>query len=423
VTDAAVLDRRRAAAAAAWALGNEVVLVGAGDLIPIPGRGDQTYPFRAHAEYFWLADRERPGAVLAFDPRAGWTDFVPRVSVEERVWVGGTVADEGVPADGLAAWLKARAGRPVAVLGCAVKDVAGDAELAGRLRTRLLHVRRPKDAEELARMRRAAAATARGFALLEGLIHPGVSERRIQIELEAEFLRAGGDRTAYDTIVGSGPHAAVLHFAPTERLAQAGELVLVDAGAEVRGYACDVTRTFPVGDALTPEQRDLYAVVREVEETACARCVKGQEYREIHLEAAAGLARGLVDFGLLRGDPQALVEQDACALFFPHGIGHMVGLGVRDASGYLPGRVRSERPGLRNLRTDLPLAPGYVMTIEPGIYFIPALLDDPETREKFAAQVDWARVDRLRDFGGIRVEDNVLVTDGPPEILTAAIPK
>ncbi|HEY5596348.1 MAG TPA: M24 family metallopeptidase, partial [Candidatus Bipolaricaulota bacterium] len=110
------------------------------------------------------------------------------------------------------------------------------------------------------------------------------------------------------------------------------------------------------------------------------------------------------------------------ALFFPHGLGHLVGLGVRDASGYLPGRRRSRRPGLKNLRLNLPLQPGYVVTIEPGLYFIPALLGD-QRRRQFKHQVHWQRVDRLLALGGVRIEDNVLVTAGEPDVLTAGIPK
>ena len=415
-------DSRRARAAAAWGLTDEIVLVGAGDLIPIPGHADQLYPFRAHAEYFWLADRERPGCVLAFDPRDGWTDFVPRVTEQQRVWAGGSVSDEGVPLTGLEAWLNVRAGRTTAMLGCPVEAEA-EKDLTDALRAKLTHARRAKDDVELDRMRRAARATADGFEVASKLCLPGTTERRIQIEIEAEFFRGGAQRTAYDTIVGSGPNSAILHVHPSKRVLQRGELVLIDAGGEVDGYACDVTRTYPVGGEFTAEQRDLYDLVLATEEAAVKKCRAGVEYREIHMEASLALARGLVDFGLLKGSADAAVDTDAHALFFPHGIGHMVGLGVRDASGYLPGRKRSDRPGLKFLRTDLPLLPGYTLTIEPGIYFIPTLLADPERREKFANAVDWERVDKMLDFGGIRIEDDVLVTDGDPEILTAAIPK
>jgi Xaa-Pro aminopeptidase len=130
-----------------------------------------------------------------------------------------------------------------------------------------------------------------------------------------------------------------------------------------------------------------------------------------------------VALGIMKGNPQSLIERDAHALFFPHGLGHLVGLGVRDGSGRAPGRAPSARPGLANLRVDLPLERGYAITVEPGVYFIPALLNDPTNREKYRDAVDWDRVVPLLDFGGIRIEDNVVVTDGAPEVLTAAIPK
>jgi Xaa-Pro aminopeptidase len=127
--------------------------------------------------------------------------------------------------------------------------------------------------------------------------------------------------------------------------------------------------------------------------------------------------------GVMRGAPETLVEQDAHTLFYPHGLGHMVGLGVRDASGHLPGRPTDPRPSLRSLRMDLPLAPGYVVTVEPGLYFIPPLLNDTARRERYRDAVNWPLVDTLLEAGGVRIEDNVLVTDGLPEVLTKAIPK
>lgn len=416
------LEARQSAVAKEWKLTDEVVLVAAGEPIGKPGGADQTYPFLPHTEYFYLADRARPGSVMAYDPREGWVDFVPEISQAERVWEGGG-ENEGVPASRLPAWLEARRGRPLAVLGCPMPGIEDDPELRARVREGLSAVRRRKDAVEIERLRRAAAATAAGFARIRELLKPGISERELQIELEAAFFRAGAQRTSFDTIIASGANSAVLHFPPTARTLAAGELVLVDSGADVDGYACDVTRTYPADGRFTPEQRDLYSVVLAAEERAVAGCRAGVEFKDLHLGAARDIAVGLADFGLLKGSPDELVETGATALFFPHGLGHLVGLGVRDASGYLPGRERSKHPVLQYLRVDMPLQEGYVTTIEPGLYFIPALLTDPELRAKHRERVNWERVDTMLDFGGFRIEDDVLVTAAEPEVLTAAIPK
>ena len=418
------IERRRRAIEAEWNELGAVVLIGAGDPIPIPGRSDRVYPFHAHSEYFYLTDHQRPGAVLAYDPQEGWSEFVRVRSADERLWSGEVGDDAGTPGSELAPWLDKRRGRRFAQLGAPISSVSSDAAVTGELRTRMDRLRRRKDDLELARMRRAADATRAGFTAVVPFIAPGMSERALQIEIEAEFFRHGADTVAYDSIIASGPNAAVLHHLPTERPLRAGELVLIDAGAECRGYDCDVTRTYPVSGDFSAEQAEVYALVLQAQRAAIGRCRAGVEYRDIHLAAALDLAQGLVDAGFLRGNAADLVEQGASALFFPHGIGHMVGLGVRDAGGYMPGRSRSEAPALRFLRIDLPLEPGHVVTIEPGIYFPPHVLEDPEIRRQHGDTVVWNRVDALRGFGGIRIEDDVLILDGGGnEVLTGAIPK
>lgn len=420
------LDRRRRSAAEAWDLSNEVVLIGAGEAIPIPGRGDVTYPFRAHSEYFYLTDRERPGGVLAFDPQTGWVDFVEPVTNEELLWSGTQGARVGVPegavpVSDLAAWLEERAGRRTGCLGAEIAGVTSDARLHDELRYTLTHVRRVKDAVELSRMRIAERATRAGFAELVALLAPGRTERELQIELEAGFLRGGADFLAFDSIVASGPHSAVLHFMPTERQLRDGELLLIDAGGEYRGYDSDVTRTYGVSGGLNPQQQDLYSLVRAAGVAATESCTIGTEWREVHRAAAHVIAEGLVELGILQGDAFSLVERGTVSLLFPHGIGHMVGLGVRDASGILRGREGFD-PGSPSLRVDLPLQAGYTVTIEPGIYFVPALLENPANREQHRDAVAWERIDGLRGFGGIRIEDNILITEEGPEVLTADIP-
>ena len=223
------------------------------------------------------------------------------------------------------------------------------------LRDALIHVRRPKDDVELARMRTAAEATRAGFAELVPLIAAGRTERELQVALEAAFLRNGGDFLAFESIVAAGDHAAVLHFSPTARELRDGDLLLVDAGAEYRGYASDVTRTYAVGGTFTAEQALVHDTVRRAGETAIAACRPGVEWHDVHRAAALVVAEGLVELGVLRGSPETLVESGAATLFFPHGVGHMVGLGVRD-TGAASDEAREPVPGLPRLRVDIPLA-------------------------------------------------------------------
>ena len=299
--------------------------------------------------------------------------------------------------------------------------VESDAGLEAGARSALNRIRRVKDEVEIERMRVAEAATRAGFATAVERIAPGVSERALQIEIEAEFLRSGADGLAYETIVGGGPNSAVLHFAPSARPFEDGDLVLIDAGGEFRGYASDVTRTYPASGSFTAEQEALHGVVAAALAAAIEHCAPGTEWLDVHAVAARVIAEGLADFGVLRGDPGTLVESGAVTLFFPHGIGHMVGLGVRDAGEVLPGR-EGTRPGFPRVRVDLPLEAGHCFTVEPGIYFVPALLQDEERRRRHADTVDWDRVDRMLGFGGIRIEHDVLVTATGCEVLTAGVP-
>jgi Xaa-Pro aminopeptidase len=406
------LERRRAAAAAAWNLDGGVVLVMAGDEIPVPGRGDRTYPFRSHSEYLYLTDRERPRGVIAYGPDDGWVEFVAPVTAEELLWTGLDGDREGVPEgtrplDELDTWV---GGRPVRGLGAAV-----DADV--ELRDALVHVRRPKDDVELERMRTAAEATRAGFAELVPLITVGRTERELQVTLEAAFLRNGGDFLAFEAVVAAGDHAAVLHFSPTTRELRAGDLLLVDAGAEHRGYASDVTRTYAVDRTFSAEQALVYDTVRRAGEAAITACRPGTEWRDVHRAAALVVAEGLVELGVLRGSAERLVESGAATLFFPHGVGHLVGLGVRD-TGPASNEERERVPGLPRLRVDIPLQPRHAWTVEPGIYFVPALL----SRERGRDDVDWERADELHGFGGVRLEQNVLITDDGCDVLTTAVP-
>ena len=232
---------------------------------------------------------------------------------------------------------------------------------------------------------------------------------------------------AYGSIVTV--HGEVLHNEQYHHPLQPGDLLLVDAGAETEsGWASDVTRTWAVSGKFSPTQRAVYQVVLAAHDACIAAMRPGAEYQDIHLLAAEVIAAGLVDLGILRGQPQALVEQDAHALFFPHGIGHLLGLDVHDMedlgdrAGYAEGRSRSDRFGLGYLRLNRPLQAGMVVTIEPGFYQVPAILNDPQRRSRYQDMVDWDKLAQFSDVRGIRIEDDVLVIETGTEVLTAALP-
>ena len=426
VLDPAILSARRARVAKALELTTEILLVGAGEPVPLPEGTDQQYPYRAHTEYYYLTGLECPGGVVAFDPKKGpekgWTSFVPDVTEAERVWEA-RVQMPGDSVTRLEPWLTARRARPVVNLGAPLRGVRADEARTVAVREKFAAARRPKDAAELALLRRAAAATAAGFAAAGEHLRPGVTERALQTELETAFQRAGADGTGYGTIVATAVNAATLHFHPSQRVIRKGDFVLIDAGAQVERYVIDVSRTYIAGGKGNRFQRDLYQLVLAAEEAAIGRCRPNAEWKDIHLAAAVQMVAGLVDMGIMRGVPESLVEQEAHTLFFPHGLGHLVGLGVRDASGRQPGRAQDPRASLKNLRMDLPLLPGYVTTVEPGLYFIPAILNDPVRRKKYRDAVNWPLVEQYLDIGGVRIEDNVLVTEDGGEVLTSAVPK
>jgi Xaa-Pro aminopeptidase len=406
-------------------LNDEILLVGAGTPVPKPEISDMLLPFIAHQEYYYLTgNAEAPGAILAYDPRTGgeWISFVPEVTELDRVWEG----REQLPGELLEkfpAWLARRTGRPIIALGAPIAGIEADQARSAEVRERYKHARRPKEFAEVALMKRCAEITARGYAAIQPLLKPGVSERAIQIELEAEFFRGGAQCTGYDSIVGVGMQSAVFHGSPScDRIARNGDFILIDAGAQLDRYVIDVTRTYVAGTP-DPFQRDLHQAVLHAQLRACDKCRPGAEWKDLHLATAVDLMAALVAMDVVRGNPQSLVEQEVHTLFFPHGLGHMLGLGVCDAGGLEPGRKKDPRPSLRSLRMDLVLREGYIVTVEPGLYFIPAILGDHARRVRYGATVNWDLIDRHRGLGGVRIEDNILVTSGEPVNLTAAIPK
>ena len=213
------------------------------------------------------------------------------------------------------------------------------------------------------------------------------------------------------------------YFEPGDRIVKSDDLVLIDAGGSIFGYTADVTRTYPAEERFTPKQQAIYDLVLAAESEGISKCRIGTEWHDVHRAAAAVLAQGLRDLGILKGEIDGLLDSGAIALFFPHGIGHMTGLGVRDVGGHAPGRGEVQPCCGVRVRIDFPLEENFLMTVEPGIYFVPAILDDPVKRERFQDSVDWESLNAWRSVGGVRIEDNVLITASGPHVITAEIPK
>jgi Xaa-Pro aminopeptidase len=233
--------------------------------------------------------------------------------------------------------------------------------------------------------------------------------------------------TAYSPIVTT--HGEVLHAGFSERPLAAGDLLLADVGAETRaGFAGDVTRVWPVSGRFSTTQSELYAVVLAAQAAAIAAVRPGVRFLDVHRAAGLALCEGLVQLGILRGAPLELLQRGILGPFFPHGVGHLLGLDVHDLedlgdrAGYAPGRSRPTGLGDRYLRLDRDLVPGMCVTIEPGYYRIPALIESELSADDRKC-INHRALAHFGDVRGIRIEDDVLVTDTGAEVLTANIPK
>lgn len=404
------------------------------------------YPFRAESHFLYFVGRPLEGAVLWLEPD-GERLYVIEPDPAAVVWNGPEpsleqlaeeLALEVRPLDEIpvrpeaavlppqdqetAEWLGSLLDREITA-GSGSQVSGDDAALADvMVELRLRH-----DAAALDQMRQAAHVT--GLAHRAGLeaTRPGVREAVVRASMERE-IGAAGMVNAYGPIVTT--HGEVLHDARHDRVLGAGDLLLVDVGAETpEGWAADVTRTWPVSGKFSPSQRDLYEVVLAAQGAALEQVRPGVRFRDVHRRAALRLGEGLRDLGILRGELEGLYERGAIALFFPHGVGHLLGLDVHDMedlgdrAGYGPGLVRSTELGEDALRLDRVLEPDMVVTIEPGFYRNPALLEDPERRARVGDAVDWNRFQEFADVRGIRIEDDARVTETGYELLTADIPK
>jgi len=284
-----------------------------------------------------------------------------------------------------------------------------------------------KSAEEIAEIERALEISRDMHVLAMRMAKPGMYEREVAGAMEG-LVASRGVAMAFPVIFSV--HGETLHNHYHGNRMEAGQMAVNDSGAESPlHYASDITRTIPTGGRFEGRQRDLYQAVHRAQKKAIAAVKPGVKFRDVHLLACRSLAEDLKTMGLMKGNLDAAIEQGAQGMFFQCGLGHMLGLDVHDMEGlgeqhvgYDASVQRSAQFGLKSLRMARPLEPGMVMTVEPGIYMIPVLMARWRAEGKFAEFLDYDAIERFRAFGGIRLEDDVLVTETGNRVLGQPIP-
>ncbi len=413
-----------------------------------------TYHFRQDSNFLYFFGIDKPGLAAAIDIESGREIlFGDELSMEDIVWTGAmpSLKDlagqvgvrEVLPFRRLLPFVKRarKDGQAVHFLPpyrhdnmlwlkdalniSAPKQKGAASEAFIRA---VVAQRAHKTAEEIVEMERAVN--------ISGAMHVAAMKAAREGMIEAELAGlvegiavGGGGHLSYGIILSV--YGQILHNHYHGNTLRKGQLVLGDFGAETAmHYAGDITRTFPVTSKFTTKQREIYEIVLDAEVSAIQSLRPGLTYQSVHLATARRMAEGLKAIGLMQGDLDEAVAQGAHALFFPHGLGHMMGLDVHDMEdlgekyvGYSDGVQRSTQFGTAYLRLARELEPGFVLTVEPGIYFIPELIDQWRRKKKFTEFINYPALKKYRDFGGIRVEDNVLITDTGHRVLGEPIPK
>ncbi|HHS12268.1 MAG TPA: aminopeptidase P family protein [bacterium] len=279
-----------------------------------------------------------------------------------------------------------------------------------------------KSAGEVEEIEKALKISYDMVRLAMSMVRPGMIEQEVYGAVEGLVL-SRGSRVSFPVICSV--HGETLHNHHHHHIMEEGQLLVLDSGAESPGhYASDITRTIPVSGSFSPEQRAIYEICLKANEKAIDMMKPGVPFREVHLRAATIIAGGMKDLGFMKGDTDEAVAAGAHALFFPHGLGHMMGLDVHDMEnlgedyvGYSDQVKRSDQFGLAYLRMGKPLEEGHVITVEPGIYFIPELADQWKTQKKFTEFIDYNQVSSYIGFGGVRIEDDVLITPDGHRVL------
>jgi Xaa-Pro aminopeptidase len=276
---------------------------------------------------------------------------------------------------------------------------------------------------EIEELHRAALISGDMQLMAMRIARPGMAESEIASRIHQVALSGGGN-IAYPIILTV--NGQILHNHYHGNILKEGDLVLNDSGAETAmGYAGDLTRTFPAGKTFSPQQKEVYNIVLNAYQVAANLMKPGIRYLDVHLHACLHLAEGLKNLGLMKGNMEDAVRQGAHALFFQCGTGHMLGLDVHDMEdlgeqyvGYTSQLIKNVNQfGLKSLRLGKTLEMGYVLTVEPGIYFIPELIDRWQATNEFSEYINYDQVNKYRDFGGIRIEDDFVITDNGSRML------
>ncbi len=413
---------------------------------------DNPYPFRQDSHFLYYAGVSQAGLALLVEPDGRTVLYGTPEHPDDVIWHGPhpTLSDHAKSAgidvsapmeelvgrlaelakeDGGVHYLPPyRASRSFALgalLGIDPREV--ESGVSEELVAAVAAQRSIKEDAEIAEMEDALAVTAKMYRATMGSAEPGRTEAEIAAIHQA--AAASSDRQqAFNPIVTVC--GDVLHNNSYENTLEEGDLLLVDSGAESPAhYASDITRTMPVTGTFSSQQRDIYEVVLAANEAAIEAAAPGVTNRELHMIAARKIAQGLKDVGVMKGNVDKAVEAGAHALFFPHGLGHMIGLDVHDMEdlgdvvGYEPGDDRSSQFGLNALRLAKKLEPGFVITIEPGVYFIAALVERWEGAGRHKGHIRYEKLEDYCGLGGVRIEDDVLITTDGHRVLGPPIPK
>ena len=395
---------------------------------------DNCYKWRQNSTwlYYWGIDEPRFAAVMDLDSGTE-TIFADDFEVDDIIWTGPmpSVASQaaGVGVQNTAPyskldWVfseaivkgrKIHAVPPYRYYNTLKMQQLGIEEPSEALVRAIISMRLVKDAQEIAEIDTACDLGQQMHTGARRGVKLGVIEQQIVGDMEGVAL-AKGWGVSFPTILTQ--HGEIFHCHAHDKAIEPGKLLVIDAGVENNNhYASDFTRTYPTGGKFTSKQRDIYQIVYECNELAFSLTKPGTAYRDVHLAVAAHMLEGLKALDLVRGDVPQMVADGIAGLFMPHGLGHNMGMDVHDMEdlgedlvGYDPDQKRSSQLGLGSLRMARRLVPGNVITDEPGIYFIPALIEKWKEEGKAKGVVNYAKLESYYDFGGIRLEDDVLVT-------------